>query len=164
MTDEIVLIVDARNREVGTATRAQMRRANLIHRATYVLVFNSRGELFVHQRTAGKDIYPAHYDIAAGGVLLAGESYEESARRELAEELGVVDVALTDRGEYYFADTNNRVWGRIYSCVYDGPLTLQKEEVQEGSFMSVAAVRQLARTKPFTPDGLLVLARLEDWQ
>ena len=47
------------------------------HRCTYVLVFNIRGELFIHLRTATKDVYPSHWDVAIGGVLAAGETFAE---------------------------------------------------------------------------------------
>ena len=86
---EMVAIVDEHNRVTGQARRAVMRAGHLIHRACYILVFNGRGELFVQKRTPNKDIYPGYYEVAAGGVVLAGESYEESAVRELAEELGI---------------------------------------------------------------------------
>ena len=74
------------------ATRAEMRAQSLRHRATYILVFNSSGQLFVHRRTATKDIYPSYYDVAVGGVVGAGESYDDGAQRELAEELGITAV------------------------------------------------------------------------
>ncbi|MEN8760379.1 MAG: NUDIX domain-containing protein, partial [Desulfobacterales bacterium] len=86
--EEIVTIVDEENRVVGAAPRSRMRGDGLPHRATYILVFNDEGEIFVQKRTTGKDIYPGYYDVATGGVVLAGESYDDAAMRELAEELG----------------------------------------------------------------------------
>ncbi len=157
--DEIIIIVDADNKETGTAPRHVMREKGLPHRATYILVFNSRGEIFVQKRTAGKDIYPGCFDVAAGGVVLAGESYEESAARELAEELGIRDVPLTRHFDFYHQADNNRVWGRVYSCVYDGILILQEEEVESGTFLPVERVVAMSATAPFTPDGLHVLKR-----
>ena len=56
-----------------------MRTERLPHRCSYILVFNSRGELWVQKRTMIKDIYPGYWDPAAGGVMQVGESYEESA-------------------------------------------------------------------------------------
>lgn len=155
---EEVVVVDRDNRIIGSTTRATMRAQNLIHRATYILVFNQQGELFVQLRTMSKDIYPGHYDVATGGVVLAGESYEESAQRELAEELGVQGV-LTSHFDFYHEETNNRVWGRIFSCVHNGPFVLQAEEVAGGAFTPLADLPALTRERPFTPDGLLVLER-----
>lgn len=158
--DEQVTVVDADNRVLGAVSRREMRARCLPHRATYVFVFNSRGELFLQRRTATKDVYPSHHDVAAGGVVLAGESYEESAARELEEELGVRGVPLVFRFDFYHEDGGNRVWGRVYTCLHDGPMTLQEEEVESGRFLPVAEVLALAEREPFTPDGLRALRRL----
>ena len=55
--DEIVQIVDGENREVGTAPRREMRANRLLHRCTYIFVFDAAGELFVQLRTPVKDIF-----------------------------------------------------------------------------------------------------------
>src|SRR5262245_4538972 len=89
---ELVDIVDADDRVIGHAPRAASRAGKLRHRATYIHVFNSGGQLFVHQRTASKDVYPSYFDVAVGGVVAAGESYDDGARRELAEEVGITAV------------------------------------------------------------------------
>lgn len=157
--DEIVLIVDKNNIEAGRAPRHEMRAKGLPHRACYILVFNSSGELFVQKRTTCKDIYPGHYDIAAGGVVLADESYDESARRELEEELGVRDTTLTSHFTFFYEEGRNQVWGRVYSCIYDGELTLQEEEVESGFFAVPDAVLALSEKESFTPDGIYVLKR-----
>lgn len=154
---EQVIIVDENNNEVDQVSRATMRVGNLIHRATYILVFNSRGELFVQKRTTTKDIYPGYYEIAAGGVVLAGESYELSAKRELKEELGVDSDNLTHLFDNFHDDGNNRVWGRVFSCTYDGPMQLQEEEVESGNFMKTEDILSMIQSQPFCPDGIAIL-------
>jgi len=158
--NEIVLIVDKNNNKKGSAPRYEMRSKGLPHRACYILVFNSRGELFIQKRTMGKDIYPGYYDVAAGGVVLAGESYEESARRELEEELGIKDAALTSHFTFFYKEGKNQVWGKVYSCTHDGDFTLQAEEVESGFFAAPGAVLALSEKELFTPDGIYVLQRL----
>ena len=157
--DELVAIVDERNRVVGALGRREMRAGNLPHRATYILVFNSRGELYVQKRTQSKDVFPGYYDVAAGGVILAEESYEEGAVRELEEELGIRDVPLTRLFDFSYKDESVKIWGAAFSCLYDGEVLLQQEEVESGAFLVVDEVFRLAETEPFTPDGLYVLRR-----
>lgn len=156
---EIVTIVDRDNNEIDAIPRKVMRSQGLTHRATYILVFNSAGDIFVQRRTMTKDIYPGYLDVATGGVVLAGEPYELSAKRELAEEIGVHDAELIPHFDFYHEDQGNRVWGRVFSCHSDGPFVLQEEEVEEGFFMTVDAVLGLCEKEPFTPDGILVLKR-----
>jgi len=159
-SQEKIIIVDEHNNEIAQVTRTTMRARTLIHRATYILVFNSQGKLFVQKRTATKDIYPGHYEIAAGGVVLAGESYELSATRELYEELGIENENLTHLFDNFYDDGNNRVWGRVYACTYDGPMQLQEEEVESGEFMGTNALLEMMKTHPFCPDGRDILNRI----
>ena len=158
--EEIVQIVDRDNREIGAVSRKVMREQRLIHRACYILVFNPAGELFIQKRTLTKDIYPGYWDVAAGGVVLAGESYEESAKRELTEELGINGVPLMPLFDQYYEDENNRVWGRIFRCVSAGPFVLQAEEIESGQFLAPAAVLELSEKEPFTPDGIVLLRKI----
>ena len=44
----------------------------------------------MHRRTDTKDVFPGEYDMFVGGVVSAGESYDDSALREIGEELGIV--------------------------------------------------------------------------
>ncbi|KPJ78563.1 MAG: hypothetical protein AMJ54_02775 [Deltaproteobacteria bacterium SG8_13] len=157
--EEIVIIVDDNNAVVGSAPRWKMRAAMLPHRATYILVFDHHGRLFLQKRTVTKDIYPGCYDVAAGGVVLRGETYHESAKRELAEELGISGVEIQRHFDFYHQDDRSRLWGRVYSCRYDGPIVLQPEEIESGAFCEVEQVLDMSTRELFTPDGLVVLKR-----
>ena len=157
--DEIVTIVDEHNQVVGAIPRREMRAKNLPHRSTYILVFNARGELYVQKRTMSKDVFPGYYDPATGGVVLAGESYEQGAVRELAEEMGIRDVPLTWLFDFYFTDEHTRVWGGAFSCVYGGEISLQVEEVESVELMTSDEILRRSVSEPFTPDGLYVVRR-----
>jgi 8-oxo-dGTP pyrophosphatase MutT (NUDIX family) len=157
--NELVTIVDRENNEIGPLPRGEMRAGRLIHRASYILVFNSQGELYVQKRTLTKDVFPGYHDVVAGGVVAAGETYEECAERELEEELGISNVPLTPLFHFYYEDEHIRLWGAAFSCVYDGEMILQEEEVESGAFMKVEELMNLPETEPFCPDSLYVLRR-----
>ncbi len=157
--EEKVMVVDAENRPIGSVPRSEMRAKNLFHRAVYILVFNSRGELFRHQRTFTKDIYPGYFDIAAGGVVLADEAWEAAAARELQEEMGIQEVPLKLAFDIFFEEPNSRVFGRVYTCVFDDDITLQAEEVLHGAFLSMETILEESKRLPYTPDGWMILER-----
>ena len=156
---EIVVIVDEKNNEVGTEPRYKMRKLGLNHRATYILVFNSQHEIFVQKRTKTKDVYPGYFDVVSGGVVTVAETYDESAERELKEELGIIDVPLSELFEFFFAEGKMKIWGKAYSCFYEGDICLQTEEVESGIFMPVNEVISKSKYEAFCPDGLYVLNR-----
>jgi len=155
--DELVDVLDDAGRVVGTVTRREMRARRLPHRVVYVLVFDRTGRLFVHRRTATKDVYPGFCDVAVGGVLAAGESFDAGARREAAEELGVT-VAPEPLFPFRFTDPETIVHGMVYRAVHDGPFVLQPSEIVSGDFVPLDAIPTRAAREPFCPDGLAVLA------
>ncbi|HEY2388280.1 MAG TPA: NUDIX domain-containing protein [Candidatus Binatia bacterium] len=154
---EWIDVVDAHDRVVGRATRAEMRRDNLLHRAVYILVTNSRGELFIHERTTSKDVYPGYRDVTVGGVVAAGEDYDTAAARELAEELGVSEAILERLGPTAYADAGTRVHGMVYRARHDGPFVLQPEEIVSGKFVALGCAERLTREARCCPDGAAVL-------
>ena len=159
---EEIDVVDEQDRVVGRARRSEMRERGLRHRATYILVFNSQSQIFVHLRTAEKDVYPSYYDVAIGGVVLSGETYDEAARRELKEEIGVSAADLRAILPLRYDDENNRVNGMIYSCTVDEPLTLQAEEIVTGEWLDLDQVIERVQRDPFCPDGVEALFRYLD--
>jgi isopentenyldiphosphate isomerase len=156
---EQIAWVDEQDNLLGAIGRAELRDRGLIGRGTYILVFNSAGDLCVHRRTLSKAIYPGYWDVAAGGMVQAHESYAESAARELEEELGVSGVALRAHEQFFFDQPGNRVWCAVFSAVWDGPLRLQPEEVLEARFIPVDEVMGETEHKPYCPDSLAALKR-----
>lgn len=154
---ERVAWVDEQDRPLGGLLRAELREQGLIGRGTFILLFNSRGELCVHRRTLSKAVYPGYWDVAAGGMVGEGESYADSAARELFEELGIASVPLHEHGRFFFDEPGNRLWGAVFSAVSDAPLVLQPEEVMEAHFIAPSQALSDAVEKPFCPDSLQAL-------
>ncbi|NOX56814.1 MAG: NUDIX domain-containing protein [Planctomycetes bacterium] len=89
MQDELFDIVDAEDRVIGQATRREVHARGLKHRAVHIFVFDPDGRLLVQTRSIHKDEDPLLYTSSASGHVDAGETYQEAARRELEEELGL---------------------------------------------------------------------------
>ena len=161
--DEIIQIVDRHNRKIMHQSRSRMLADKLIPRASYVLVFNDKNELFLQKRTETKDIYPGYWDVTTGGVVLADESYENTAQRELGEELGVHDVLLHFLFDHFHENNGNKVWSRVFICHHNGPFHLQKTEVADGRFISIAEALRLKDEVSFTPNGLDILYKIQKY-
>ena len=154
---ELVDVVDETGRPIGVVTRREMRTHRLPHRTCYIFVFDRGGRLLIHLRTATKDVYPAYWDVAVGGVLAAGESFEAGARRELHEELGI-DAPLEPLFPMRYTDAHTVVQGMVYLLVHAGPFHLQAEEIVRAEFVPLEEIGSRAAREPFCPDGLAALA------
>lgn len=154
---ERVDVVDENDSVVRVATRAEMRSQRLLHRAVSIAVFGSDGRLLVHRRAATKDIWPSYWDIAAGGVVSSGESYEVAAERELAEELGVAGVTLQWLGGGRYTDAAVDEIAHCYRCVCDGPFVFADGEVAEVRWVHWKELAVLMERQPFTPDSVALL-------
>jgi mutator protein MutT len=160
--DELVALFDSDGEACGTAPRSVVRRDNLRHGATGVLVRNSAGDIYVHRRTPTKDVYPGRYDFMAGGVIGAGEDPYDAVVRELAEELGITGANLEQLAESDYADEFTSYHAYLYTCVWDGPIEHQPEEIDWGAWMSPAEL--IARLDdpdwPFMPDTAALVGPL----
>ncbi len=161
---EWVDLVDRDNRVIGQASRQEVRSQNLLHRGIAVLVRNSRGQVYVHQRTASKDLFPSMYDMFVGGVVGAGEEYLTAARREAFEELGVGNPDLEFLFDHLYEGPKNFSWVRCYQVSWDGPIQHQAEEIQWGDWLPEDQLEAWSQQVPVVPDGLDVFHAYLRWK
>jgi 8-oxo-dGTP pyrophosphatase MutT (NUDIX family) len=155
---ELVDIVDIDDRVLRTVTRQQMRADRQRHRAVFIAVMHPDGRLLVHQRSELKDLWPGRWDLAVGGVVSAGETYDEAARREVAEEIGIVGEPQSLDGGGPYDDDDVSLIGRCYLLVHPGPFTFADGEVVRAEWVTVPSLAHDRR--PFLPDSWALLLPL----
>lgn len=147
-------VVDENDVIIGMERRGAIHAKALMHRSAQVLVFNSAGELFLQKRSASKDEFPGLWDSSAAGHVNPKETYEQCARRELAEELGI-DEAPELEPMFRIPASETTGWEHcsVFRCQWDGPLKLQVEEVDEGKWLPPAEMDRLVDDTgtPLTP-------------
>ena len=159
--EELIDQLDAMGMVIGEVTRAEMRRANLLHRSVFVVVRNDVDELLIHRRAAWKDLWPDAWDIAVSGVVAAGEAWELAAARELIEELGV-SAERAYLGEGSYEDDEVRVVARIYQARSEGPFDFSDNEIVEAVWVPIGDLREWLEGRQVCPDSMsLVLPRLD---
>jgi len=155
--DELVDVVDDADRVVETVARRRMRAERLRHRAVFVAVRSSSGTLLVHRRSPAKDLWPSRWDVAVGGVVVAGEDHDVAARRELLEEVGVDAEPVPLGGGRHigrYADDEVDLIARCYLVVHDGAITFADGEVVEARWVDRDELAELLAAAPFVPDSL----------
>lgn len=155
-------LVDRSGRVVGEATRSVVRRDNLLHSATGILLRHPDGSIYVHRRAEDKDWAPGRYDAAAGGIIQVGEEPHRSAVRELEEELGISGAELRPLMTALYEDDTVRCFEHVYEVTYDGPVRHADGEVVWGGWMTLDELGARLRDEswPFVPDTRALLMRL----
>ena len=147
--DELFDVVDEQDRVTGQLARREVHRLKLRHRAVHMLVVNRAGKVFLHQRSMQKDLFPGVWDSSAAGHVGAGEDYDDTALRELEEEIGCRPVkppkrllkieAREETGQEF-------VW--VYRVEAEGPFTLQADEIERGAWFTVAQIDRWIAERP----------------
>lgn len=138
MSQEVLDVVDDNDSVVDHQPRHIIHTERLKHRAVHILVFDDRGYLFLQKRSMQKDQNPGLWDTSAAGHVDAGEDYDHSAVRELAEELGVADAGNL---EFLFKLGPTAATGmefvQAYRFCHNGPFRLAPGEIDDGDWFNL---------------------------
>ncbi len=165
--DELLDIVDEHDRVVGQARRAETYQKRLRHRCAFVLARDADDRIFVHRRTATKLVFPSLYDMFVGGVVSAGESYDEAALRESEEELGASGLpAPVPLFKFLYDTPEHSWWSAVYEVRVPRELSVrpQAEEVAWYAFLDEAELDARLGKWGWVPDGLEAYRRLREWR
>ena len=140
-SSELLDVVDSEDRVLGQATRGEVHAKGFLHRSVHILVFNSKGDLFLQKRAMTKDENPGYWDSSASGHVNAGEDYLTCAHRELLEELGI-SGELTFFAKYFACVET--LWEHVetYRCLSDMKITPDPLEISEGRFWTLPELRE----------------------
>jgi isopentenyl-diphosphate delta-isomerase len=147
--EELFDVVDDADQVIGQQQRQVVHATGLKHRAVHILLFNSKGEVFLQRRSLQKDTFPGCWDSSCSGHVDAGENYEAAAHRELGEELGVTGIdsksleplfklkARSETGQEF-------IW--VYRATHEGLFQLNAAEITEGKFFKPSEINELLKT------------------
>ncbi len=163
MQEEIFDVVNERDEVIGQLPRREVHRRGLLHRAVHVLIYNSKGEIFLQKRSKLKDTFPRCWDSSAAGHLNPGEEYDACAVREVREELGFELPRTPDRILRIAAceETGQEfVW--VYRYEAEGPFHLSEEEVETGGWFRHDHVSRWIELAPedFAPSLICIWRQL----
>ena len=148
---EFLDIINDNGKRIGIAPRTVCHgNPALTHQTAHVIVRSTDGRFLLQKRSMTKDTQPGKWDTAVGGHLALGETYDDAARREMTEEIGVTApitplFTMAIRNDWESEQT------MVFSAVCDGPFTPQADEVDELRFWSADELNKAIGTGCLTP-------------
>lgn len=142
--DEILEVVDENNNVISKATRGECYQKGLLHRAVNIFIYNSKGEVFLHKRAEKKLKYPGFWDLSCSEHVRPGESFEQTAKRGLKEELGI-EISLKEIIPLHRVDNNAGEYKDnelviTFKGIYEGEMKYDPNEVAEGKFFNIQEI------------------------
>ncbi|HUH82650.1 MAG TPA: NUDIX domain-containing protein [Nitrososphaerales archaeon] len=147
---------------IGASTIARCLKEGLLHRAVAVLVLRTSGKIVLQQRGKGDLWQPGMWTISSTGHVKQGESYEEAARRELGEELGL-EGELKRFHKYCLppiaeGGLTEHEWVTLFICRTDSHCRIDYVELDGVREVTIEELRGMLADGPLTPDAKTILS------
>lgn len=155
--EEYVILVDAKNRELGTMEKLEAHRRGSLHRAFSIFIFNHNGEMLIQQRALSKYHCGGLWTNACCSHPRPDESQERGLSRKLMQEMGF-DTTLSKAFDFtYRAELDNGLieyeFDEVFLGYYEGPIKPNPDEVKGWRYVSIDDIRGEISQNPnaFTP-------------
>ena len=164
---DTMILVDSKDKEIGYEEKepCHIWPAKL-HRAFSVFIINSKGEMLVHKRAAGKKTWPGFWTNSCCSHPRKGEATAIAAARRLKEELGIV-CQLKHLFTFEYSARFDDKWGEnevdhVFLGSYDGLVKADKNEIAEWKFVPIAELKNDMAKHPekYTPWFKIALERV----
>lgn len=133
--DELLIVVDEDDNITDYLPRKLVHEQKLLHRTISIAVFNNEGQILLQKRSPKKDSNPGKWANAAGGHATKGNSYNQAAENEIAEELGINPKLILVK-KMKINDPAHTTMTCLYKTTYNGLFNFNKEEIDEIKFFS----------------------------
>lgn len=149
---ELLILVDSADRELGTAEKLDAHVKGVLHRAFSVIVWDDQGRMLLQQRDVGKYHSGGLWTNTCCGHPRPGEPTDAAASRRLKEEMGFT-CALTPLGTIsYRAEFDNGLIEHelvhVFRGLYDGPVVPDPAEAQAYAWASLEDIRAAIAVAP----------------
>jgi isopentenyl-diphosphate Delta-isomerase len=170
MQKEEVILVDEADHACGTMEKMEAHRTGRLHRAFSIFIFNSNDEMMLQKRAQKKYHSGGLWTNACCSHPRPGETIESAAERRLQEEMGFKTGLNKIFDFIYKAELDHELteheFDHVFAGVYDGPVHIDRDEVEMVCFKSFEQLSRDLQEKPesFTIWFRLAFPRVKAWK
>ena len=145
MKEELVILVNENDEQIGLMPKMEAHEKALLHRAFSVFVFNDKNELMLQQRALHKYHSPGLWTNTCCSHQREGESNIQAGKRRLQEEMGFVTDLKEVISFIYKAPFDNGLTEHEFDHViignYNNKPIINPDEVADWKWMSLEAIK-----------------------
>ena len=156
-------VVELNGLVIGRSTRQYCHSgAKPLHPVIHIHIIDRFSRIYLQKRSMKKDIQPGKWDTAVGGHIDYGERVEEALKREAREELGILHFEYSPIIKYLFESEIERELINCYKTIYNGVISPDFDEVDEGRFWSFEEIMNNIGKNVFTPNFESEFLKIKD--
>ncbi|MER6393691.1 NUDIX domain-containing protein [Streptomyces sp. NPDC001523] len=137
---------------MAVVERGEAVRERWLHRVATIVCRDGDGRILVHRRTDDVSRFPGQFNWMLGGGAEVGESYEEAAARELAEELGVHSCPRFVL-KFLCDGVISPYWLGLHEVVITVPVQPDPKEVAWFDWLTEPELEEIVHRFEFIPDA-----------
>lgn len=119
-----------------------------------IIIRNSTGQFFVHQRGPNKEMFPLRYGLGAGGHIEPEETPEDAAKRELGEETGIEgESSFLFEVDFKSPEVSHVI--HVFEVSWDRGISPCEEWIW-GGWLTEKEVDRLADADELCPDTMII--------
>jgi isopentenyl-diphosphate delta-isomerase len=152
MIQEMVILVNEHDKEIGLMEKQEAHIKGLLHRAFSVMVFNGKGEMLLQQRALSKYHSGGLWTNTCCSHPRQGETTEQAAHRRLQEEMGFDCELKLHQTFIYKAPFENGLTehelDHVFVGIYNQNPHINLDEVNDFHWISLSELDQQLRNQP----------------
>lgn len=164
-----VILVDENDRQVGVMEKMEVHQKAMLHRAFSIFIFNTKGEMLLQKRAAGKYHSPGLWTNACCSHPQPGQSTPIAAEKRLQEEMGFTTHLVKAFDFIYKAAFDNGLteyeYDHVFTGMYEGAILPDKNEVSEYCYKPMTDISADLQYQPllFTEWFKIAFPKLEQY-
>jgi 16S rRNA (adenine1518-N6/adenine1519-N6)-dimethyltransferase len=151
--EDLFDVVDENDVAVECLPRDEVHAKGLLHRACHVWITDCEGRVLLQRRSMNKDTFPNCWTSSVSGHVDAGETYEQTVLREIAEEVGLAEIKLEQLKLIAYqpaCQETEQEFVKLYHLESEGPFRFPADEISELVWKTPSEITRMMQESPAT--------------